>query len=292
MRDLLESWVIHLRAERKSPDTLRAYRRGVEAYLDWCTAEGLPEELDRGQVRAWVTSLLDAGAAPGTANVRLSALKIFGRWLLAEDEITVDPLAGIKPPKPDEDMIHPLSDEQIKALMGACKGTEFIDRRDEAICRFLLETGVRASECIGLTLADLDIAHGLAEIIKGKGRKSRRVSYGPQTGRALDRYLRARRGHKLAQTGVLWLGENNRGFGYGALWQMIRTRGLKAGIEDLHPHRLRHTLASRWLEAGGSEGGLMSQAGWSQRKMIDHYSKATAANRSNEEAKRLGLGDF
>lgn len=290
MRDLLESWIIHLRAERKSPGTLRAYRTGVEAYLDWCTAEGLPEVLDRGQVRAWVTSLLDAGAAPGTANVRLSAVKIFGRWLVAEDELDVDPLAGIRPPKPDEDMIHPLTEPEIKALLATCKGTELRDKRDEAIVRFILETGVRAAECIGLTLADLDIAHGLAEIM-GKGRKGRRVSYGPQTGRALDRYLRVRRGHKLARTGVLWLGETGRGFGYGALWQMIRARGLRAGIEDLHPHRLRHTLATRWLEAGGSEGGLMAQAGWSQRKMIDHYSKATAANRSNEEAKRLGLGD-
>lgn len=292
MRDLLESWTVHLRAERKSPQTLRAYRIGVTMYLDYCQANGLPEVIDRTQVREWIAALLEAGAAPGSATVRLSAVKIFTRWLYDEGEIDTDPLVGIKPPKTDEALIHPLSDEQIKALLAACKGPEFRDKRDEAIIRFLLETGVRASELVNMTVADVDIAAGLAEIIKGKGGKSRRVSYGPQTGRALDRYLRARRGHKLARDGVLWLGDTNRGFGYGALWQMIRTRGLRAGIEELHPHRLRHTLASRWLEAGGSEGGLMSQAGWSQRKMIDHYSKATAASRSNEEAKRLGLGDF
>lgn len=292
MRDLLESWIVHLRAERKSPQTLRAYRTGVTMYITWCEDQGLPVVVDRGQAKEWIVALLDAGAAPGSANVRLSALKIFSRWLLDEGEQDTDPLVGIKPPKTDEAMIHPLSDDQIKALIGACKGTAFVDRRDEAIVRFLLETGVRASELVNMALADLDVASGLAEIVKGKGGKSRRVSYGPQTARALDRYIRARRGHKLAREGMLWLGDTNRTFGYGALWQMIRTRGLRAGVEDLHPHRLRHTLASRWLEAGGSEGGLMSQAGWSQRKMIDHYSRATAATRSNEEAKRLGLGDF
>lgn len=292
MRDLLESWTVHLRAERKSPQTVRAYRTGVTMYITYCETTGLPLVVDRTQVREWIVALLDSGAAPGSANVRLAAMKIFARWLYDEGEIEADPLVGIKPPKTDEAMIHPLSPGQIKALIATCKGTEFNDRRDEAIVRFLLETGVRASELVNMTTADLDIGTGIAEIIKGKGGKSRRVSFGPQTGRALDRYLRARRGHKLARDGVLWLGENNRGFGYGALWQMIRTRGLRAGIEDLHPHRLRHTLASRWLEAGGSEGGLMSQAGWSQRKMIDHYSKATAATRSNEEAKRLNLGDL
>jgi integrase/recombinase XerD len=292
VRDLLESWAVHLRAERKSPQTLRAYRIGVTMYLDYCQGNGLPEVIDRNQVREWIAELLEGGAAAGSATVRLSAVKIFTRWLYDEGEIEADPLIGIKPPKNDESLIHPLSESEIKALIGVCKGTAFIDRRDEAAIRFLLETGVRASELVNMTVADVDNAAGIAEIIKGKGGKSRRVSYGPQTARAVDRYLRARRGHKLAREGRLWLGGNARGFGYGALWQMIRTRGLRAGIEDLHPHRLRHTLASRWLEAGGSEGGLMSQAGWSQRKMIDHYSKATAATRSNEEAKKLNLGDL
>jgi hypothetical protein len=49
-----------------------------------------------------------------------------------------------------------------------------------------------------------------------------------------------------------------------------------AGIPGFHPHVLRHTAASRWLAAGGSEGGMMAVAGWSQRDMIDRYTRATA----------------
>ena len=65
-----------------------------------------------------------------------------------------------------------------------------------------------------------------------------------------------------------------------------------AGIKDFHPHQLRHTFASRWLGAGGTEGGLMSVAGWSSRDMLDRYSRATASNRALDEARGLGLGDL
>jgi integrase/recombinase XerD len=55
---------------------------------------------------------------------------------------------------------------------------------------------------------------------------------------------------------------------------------------------MRHTAATRWLRAGGSEGGLMAVAGWSNRAMIDRYTGASAAERAAEEARGLGLGDL
>ena len=65
-----------------------------------------------------------------------------------------------------------------------------------------------------------------------------------------------------------------------------------AGLNGFHPHLLRHTAASRWLAAGGSEGGLMAVAGWSTRDMIDRYTRATAAERAAAEARGLNLGDL
>ena len=69
-------------------------------------------------------------------------------------------------------------------------------------------------------------------------------------------------------------------------------RAALAGIDDFHPHLLRHTAATRWLAAGGSEGGLMAIAGWRQRQMLDRYTAATASERAADEAKRLRLGDL
>ncbi len=65
-----------------------------------------------------------------------------------------------------------------------------------------------------------------------------------------------------------------------------------AELTGFHPHLLRHTAASRWLAAGGSEGGLMAVAGWSTRDMIDRYTRATAAEHAAAEARGLNLGEL
>jgi integrase len=105
-------------------------------------------------------------------------------------------------------------------------------------------------------------------------------------------YLRARRAHRLADTPTLWLGDGGRGFSYAGLHKALVGRAELAGIKGFHPHVLRHTAASRWLAAGGSEGGLMAVAGWARREMMDRYVQATRAERAADEARRLGLGDL
>lgn len=292
MARLLDSWLLHLRAERKSPDTIKSYRDGVKRFLAWCEAEGVDPVLDRPTVNMFVTSLLDAGAEPATARSRQLALRRMSAWLAEEGEIERDELLGVKPPKLDAKVVPELTDDQLRALIKACQGKDFRDRRDEAIVRFMAETGARAGEVVRMAVDDVDLKEGLAVVRRGKGGKGRRVPIGPQTARSIDRYLRMRRSHKLADTPLLWLGERNRRFTYSALyWGLVR-RAERAGIEDFHPHVLRHTAAGRWLDAGGSEGGLMAIAGWSRRDMIDRYTRATSECRAAEEARRLKLGDL
>jgi len=114
------------------------------------------------------------------------------------------------------------------------------------------------------------------------------VPFGPQTSRALDRYLRARRGHRLAGTPALWLGDRGKAFSYDALHKTLGERARTAGIEGFRPHRLRHTAAHRWLAAGGSEGGLMAVAGWTRPDMLLRYTRAQASARAAAEAPRAG----
>ena len=64
------------------------------------------------------------------------------------------------------------------------------------------------------------------------------------------------------------------------------------GIKGFHLHLLRHTAATRWLRAGGSEGGLMAVAGWKSREMMDRYVGASASERAADEARGLNLGEM
>jgi integrase/recombinase XerD len=156
-----------------------------------------------------------------------------------------------------------------------------------------METGIRAGEVVAMTVDDVDLNRELAIIRRGKGGKGRVIPFSPQTATAIDRYLRARRTHRLASTPTLWLGADNwRTFSYFALHRTLAARAEAAGIKGFQPHKMRHTAAARWLRAKGSEQGLMAVAGWSSRTMLDRYTAASAAERAADEARGLNLGDL
>jgi site-specific recombinase XerD len=289
---LLPSWELSLRAERKSTETVKSYGDGVRRFLAWAAGEGVPAVLDRSTVATYVSAILDGGAEPTTARARHLALRRFSAWLLDEDEIDIDALLGSKPPKIDSKVIEPLTAAELRALLAACAGRDMRDRRDDALIRLMAETGARAGETVAMSLPDVDLTAGTAVVRRGKGGKGRVVPFGPQTARALDRYIRARRTHRLADSPALWLGDRGKAFSYDALHKTLCWRAQRAGIIRFHPHLLRHTAAHRWLAAGGSEGGLMAVAGWTRPDMLLRYTRAQAADRAAVEARRLNLGDL
>jgi site-specific recombinase XerD len=289
---LLPSWELALRSERKSPATIKVYGDGVRAFLRWCENNSHLPALDRDLMKAFVADLLDAGAEPGTARTRQLAMRRFSAWLEEEGEIDTDPLVGLKPPKLDVKVTDSLSDEELRRLIKACGGKEFRDRRDEALVRLMATTGMRAGEVCGLRIEDVDLNRGLVTVIRGKGGKGRVAPFGPDTARAIDRYIRQRRTHRLSDTPPLWLGDRGAGLGYSGLDKTLKWRAELAGLKNFHLHLLRHTAASRWLARGGSEGGLMAVAGWSSRDMIDRYTRSTASDRAADEARGLGLDEL
>lgn len=288
--DLLPSWQLALTSENKSLGTIKTYTNGVNAYLKWCRGEGVPAILDKSTVQRWVAEMLAGGAEPTTAKARQHALKMFSAWLYREGEIATHELADIKPPRLSSKVVHSLSDEQVREMIAACKGKGFTDRRDEALIRFMAETGARASEVLALQVSDVNLTSQVAIIHKGKGAKGRVVPFSPTCAASIDRYIRIRRRLRIPEPGPLWAGAQGKTFGYYGLRLALHKRARKAKIEGFHLHLLRHTFATRWLRQKGSEGGLMAIAGWSNREMIDRYTGASASERANEEARKLNLG--
>jgi site-specific recombinase XerD len=287
---LVSSWQLALRSAHKSRNTLTTYTAGVEDFLAWCERNGTPAELTKPNVQTWIADMLDAGATPSTASTRLGALKRFTAWLVEEDELPSNPLLRMPSPKQDTTVVPALTDDEIRLLIKSCNGKSFCDRRDEAIVRLMVETGLRANELIELRCDDLDLTNGTVVVRRGKGGKGRVAPFGPQTATVLDRYLRTRRNHASPDNPQLFTGYHIKTFSYWALARTLRRRAKEAGITGFHVHRLRHTAATRWLRHGGSEGGLMAVAGWSNRQMLDRYTAATASERATLEARKLNLG--
>lgn len=287
---LLTSWDITMRAERKSPRTIKIYLTQARRYIAWCASMNVAPRFDRRGVRTFLAAGADAGLAGNTLRTRYRGLRQLANWLYAEGETPVMVMDGIKQPQAQTTPPPVMTPEDLKAMLKACEGTRYYDRRDLALLRLMIDTGARASEIVNLTVADIDLKACTARVI-GKGDRVRVIPFGVQTARALDRYLRARRQHRQAAgSDRLWIGERGP-WTYDGLGDALAERAKAAGVEGFHPHLLRHTLAHRWLSAGGSETGLMDVAGWRSREMLDRYGASARAERAAAEHRRLGLGD-
>jgi site-specific recombinase XerD len=195
-------------------------------------------------------------------------------------------------PKTPQKLIPVIRDDDTKKILELCKGKGFVQLRDEALIRLYYNTGARLSEVGNLLLSDVDLNTESVHL-HGKGAKDRRVRFGPKTGRALSRYLRARSKRAgVADIPQLWIAERGaRPLLPNGIKIRLKRLGLAAGVTGVHAHRWRHNFAHEWKRAGGNTGDLMLLLGWTSEDMPRHYGASAAAERAQEIQAQLGIGE-
>jgi len=296
--DELASFTRAMRAANVSPNTILAYGGAVRQFGIWLLERDYPTEIRSIEARhidEWIGSILER-SKPATAHNRWRGLQRFFNWYAEIDDHFVSPMRKLHPPRLPKLMPRVLAMDDIRAVLATCASGSFEDRRDNALIRTLFDTGARRAEIGALRYSptdpdDRDVDMRRATIrVMGKGGRNNSIALSDRTLSALDDYLRVRRKHPHAAEPWLWLGKRGRLTDSG-IAQLVRDRGLRAGIPNLHAHDFRHAATHHELAGGMNEADVMSKRGWDSPAMLRRYASTTANDRAIAASRKLGLGD-
>jgi site-specific recombinase XerD len=304
LEELIDSWEISLRARDLSAKTIRSYLDTAKALCRFLGQRGMPsdsEGVHADHIRLFLIHERERTSA-ASAGTHFRNLSVWFNWIIKEKERTLSssPVERADQPQVTRKARRYLTDGDIRALLNACAGDDFIDRRDTAIIRILADNGARVGGLAGVRYTPRDADTNDVYVrqrrirIRLKGGNERLVPFGAKAATALDRYIRVRARHPQANSPWLWLGVKGRSTVHmtdSGIRQMLERRGRQADVPGVHPHRFRGTAAHELLAAGASEGTVMRVLGWTTRDMVDLYTEELADQRAFEAHARLSPGD-
>ena len=234
--------------------SLASYRRDLAAWATWLGRRGRTLlAAQRTDVDAYLADQFRGKAKATSVSRRLSALRRFYALQLLQGTLAADPTLRVRTPKLPRRLPKNLSEAEVEALLAVPDAATTLGLRDRAMLETLYATGLRVSELVGLTLAQVSLDMGVVRVV-GKGNKERLVPLGEEAIRWLKRYLAAARPELVGsgKSAALFVTARRAPLTRQAFWALVKRIGAKAGISAarLSPHVLRHAFATHLLNHG------------------------------------------
>jgi integrase/recombinase XerD len=285
---LVLDFLAYLELERGlSRNTLEAYRSDLLQYGAFLDRVGVaPLQARHGEIARFLGELSGGhdGRAPlaaSTLSRKVACLRSFHRHLRREGVLAHDPTAELRGPRKPQRLPRVLSRDEVNRLLAQPRGGEPLALRDRSLLELMYACGLRASEAVGLELADVDLEEGLLRA-RGKGSKERLVPIGRQALAALRAYCRSGRPVLLGDRAQTRVFLNRRGspLTRQGLYKIVQGHARRAGLaEKMSPHTLRHTFATHLLAGGCDLRSL--------QEMLGHADLATTQVYTHLSAERL-----
>lgn len=237
----------------KSPHTLDSYGRALQAACQFSRQQKLSDfaQWQPFHVRAFIGDRHKQGLAAKSLQLQLSALRAFFRFLVKEGLAADNPAAGVRAPKAPKRLPATLDVDEAQALVDGIGGDAPIEQRDRAIAELFYGSGLRLSELAAINVADWPRPDQLLRVL-GKGSKIREVPVGSKARNAVDAWLQQRTLIVAADEPALFVSQRGHRLSNGQIGKRLAEWGRKLGIRSrVHPHKLRHSCASHFLEGSG-----------------------------------------
>ncbi len=279
MREALEGFIEHLEQEvRASPNTVRAYRRDIEQFLETVEAREdrapTPEDLDVRQVRGHLAQL-HRRLAPASMARKLSALRRFGEFLRRRGLREDNEAALIQNPKRGQRLPVALPVEDVTRIIEQPAEPDARQLRDRAVLEVLYGAGLRVSECVRLDLSHLrwDGDRLVVRVVSGKGGKDRIVPLGRAAAAALRAYLAEREAlvRPRSPAEAVFLGNRGGRLSDRQVRYLVARRSREQARAQISPHGMRHSFATHLLESGCDLRAIQSMLGHASLSTTQRY---------------------
>ena len=281
MERYLDLFINYLIVEKGlSNNTIDAYSRDLLGFINYLSEikisdVGAVAPLD---IVKYIGKLRDSGISPRSSARKLTTIRMFYRFLNAEDYIKDNPTLLVELPKGISRLPKAISLEMVDMLLAAPDTKKPLGLRDKAMLEILYATGLRVSELVSLKVGDVNLDVGYL-MAYGKGSKERIVPIGESAQIWVKDYiLNARSRLCKGHSECLFTNRSGKGLSRQGFWKIIKSYARRAKINiSITPHTLRHSFATHLLERGADLRSLQMMLGHADISTTQIYTHVTTA---------------